>query len=238
MKMLTEERMSWTQFVFIYLTRGIRNRSETYFFVILFKRNPASCFTVKYLTMILTSGHCCSSSHTKQVILCLREKRVGKKRKGITRRKRWKRCPYTVLWHYESWRLLNLTSDVFWSSQWASGEGLDDSSAERQREATAVLNGSCVWNKSGVNVFIRRAEGRRGEERRATVTDAGVTSGVDAVSRNSIVPGGGWARWVLDRWKMTDLQNAWQLTKRLLIEPKKGWNRKTNYDYSIFLLIK
>lgn len=64
---------------------------------------------------------------------------------------------HTMVWHYESWRLLCLTSDVFWSSQWASGERLDESSAEQHRGAAEILNGSEIWNDFGVNVFMKIA---------------------------------------------------------------------------------
>ncbi len=69
---------------------------------------------------------------------------------------------HTVVWHYESWRPLCVTSDAFWSSQWACGERLDESSAEQRRGAAEALNGSEMRGDSGVNVFIKKAEKRQG----------------------------------------------------------------------------
>jgi len=59
----------------------------------------------------------------------------------------------TMVWHYESWRPLCLTPDVFWSSRWASGEKPGESSAKQHRAAAEILNGSEIWSDFGVNVF-------------------------------------------------------------------------------------
>ena len=103
---------------------------------------------------------------------------------------------HTPVWHYESWRLLCLTSDVFWSSQWASGERLAESSAEQHtRGAAEMLNGSEMRNDSGVNAFIKIAvnrQGRTGEANEgcacsAAVGDAEVTSAAGAETRHDRV---------------------------------------------------
>lgn len=67
---------------------------------------------------------------------------------------------HTEVWHYESWRLLCLTCDVFWSSQRASGERPGESSSEepQRRSMGARREATSAWTQ-----IIKTAKNRQGQ---------------------------------------------------------------------------